>query len=82
MHEILKDIYNTILVYDKDVVKNSEVIDEEISSIVEPYKCLLNQNDLDELKGLLSSISLTAEQTGFEIGVKMTLKMLINLLSS
>lgn len=45
MHEILKDIYNTILVYDKDVVKNSEVIDEEISSIVEPYKCLLNQND-------------------------------------
>ena len=82
MKELLKKIYDTVLVYEKDVVKNSKIVDEEIVMLMKPYEDKLSETELDELYNLLCSISLTAEQTGFEIGIKFAIKMLVSLLSS
>lgn len=82
MKELLKKIYDTVLVYDKDIVKNSKVVDEEIEMLMKPYKDKLSEAELDELYDLLCTISLTAKQAGFEMGMKFTIKTLVSLLSS
>ena len=38
MNDLLTKIYDNVLVYERDVVKNNLQVDEEIDQLVEPYK--------------------------------------------
>ena len=80
MKELLMKIYNSILVYEDDVVNVSKVIDDEINLLVEPYQTRLSDDELETLKDLLSSTALTAEQTGFEVGMRFAIKLIFSLL--
>ena len=82
MNDLFKKFYNSVLVYEKEVIKHSKVVDEEITQLMKPYEDKLNKEELDELYNLLCSVSLTAEQNGFELGVRLTIKMLVELLTS
>ncbi len=81
MNKLLKKIYNEVLIYERDIVKHNAQVDKEINSLIEPYINQISANELDKLKEMLSVIGLTAEQTGFENGVRFTLKMLYALLN-
>lgn len=81
MKELLMKIYNNVLVYEDDVVNVSKVIDDEINLLVEPYQTRLSDDELETLKDLLSSTALTAEQTGFEVGMRFAIKLIFSLLS-
>ncbi|MBP3339373.1 MAG: hypothetical protein J6L69_08220 [Lachnospiraceae bacterium] len=74
-------IYNSVLVYEDDVVNISKVVDDEINLLVEPYQTRLSDDELETLKDLLSSTALTAEQTGFEVGMRFAIKLIFSLLS-
>ena len=82
MKDLLKKIYNAVLVYEKEVINSSKVVDEEIAQLIKPYEDKLSKNELEELYNLLYSTSLTAQQTGFELGVRLTIKMLVDILFS
>lgn len=77
MKDLIEKIYSDVLVYEEEIVKTNREVDEEIRLLVEPYQNQLNQEELEELKGLLSSISLTAEKTGFKNGVRLMIRFLI-----
>lgn len=81
MKELLMKIYNSVLVYEDDVVNISKVVDDEINLLVEPYQTRLSDDKLETLKDLLSSTALTAEQTGFEVGMRFAIKLIFSLLS-
>lgn len=81
MKELLMKIYNSVLVYEDDVVNVSKVIDDEINLLVETYQTRLSDDELETLKDLLSSTALTAEQTGFEVGMRFAIKLIFSLLS-
>ncbi len=81
MKELLMKIYNSVLVYEDDVVNISKVVDDEINLLVEPYQTRLSDDELETLKDLLSSTALTAEQTGFEVGMRFAIKLIFSLLS-
>ena len=80
MKDLLKKIYNDVLVYESDVVKINLQVDEEINHLVEPYKKQLSDEETEKLKEMLSIVGLTAEQAGFENGVRFAVKLLYSLL--
>lgn len=80
MNKLLFKIYQNVICYEKDTIARNKMVDEEINSIIEPYKEQLCEEQLEELKNLLASIALTAEQTGFETGVQFVIKLLYSLL--
>lgn len=80
MKDLLKKIYNDVLVYESDVVKINLQVDEEINQLVEPYKKQLSDEETEKLKEMLSIVGLTAEQAGFENGVRFAVKLLYSLL--
>lgn len=81
MNDLLKKIYNDVLVYERDVVKINKKVDEEINRLVEPYTKQLSDDEMEKLKEMLSIVGLTAEQVGFENGVRFALKLLYPLLN-
>lgn len=81
MNELLKKIYNNVLVYEEQVTKISKVVDDEINTLIEPYQDKLSDTELEELKDLLSSTALVAEQTGFEIGMRFAIKLIVSMLA-
>ena len=76
MNELLKKIYNEILVYEKDIVTTNKTVDDVISNQIKPYEKKLPENEYEELKGLVFSAISIAEQAGFENGLQFTIKML------
>lgn len=81
MNKLFKKIYQEVLVYEEDIVKGNRQVDKLLNDLTEPYKEQSTDDELEKLKELLSIMALTAEQTGFENGVKFTLKMLFSLLN-
>ena len=81
MNELLNKIYQEVLVYEEDIVNGNRNVDRLLNDLTEPYKAKLMDDEFDKLKELLSIMASTAEETGFENGVKFTLKMLFALLS-
>ena len=81
MKDLLKKIYNDVLVYESDVVKINLQVDEEINQLVEPYTKQLSDEGTENLKEMLSIVGLTAEQAGFENGVRFAVNLLYSLLN-
>ena len=81
MNNLLKKIYTDILVYESDVVKINKQVDEEINRLVKPYTKQLSDKEMEKLNDLLSVAVMTAEQAGFENGVRFAVKMLYSLLN-
>lgn len=80
MKDLLKKIYNDVLVYEHDFVEANKQVDKEINQLAEPYAKQLSDNEREKLNELLSAVTLTAEQTGFENGVRFAVKTLHTLL--
>lgn len=80
MNDLLKKIYNDVLVYESDVVKINLQVDEEINRLVKPFTKQLSDEEMEKLNELLSMAVLTAEQAGFENGVRFAVKLLYSLL--
>lgn len=81
MNELIQKIYNNVLVHEEQVTKISKVVDDEINNLIEPYQTKLSSTELEELKDLLSSTALVAEQTGFEIGMRFAIKLIVSMLA-
>ena len=76
MKDLLRKIYNDVLVYEHDFVKANRRVDEEINQLVKFYAKQLSDEELEKLNEMLSAVALTAEQTGFENGVRFAMKTL------
>lgn len=79
---MILELNTEVLVYEHDVVKTNKQVDEEINQLVEPYTKQLTDNEMEKLKEMLSMVGLTAEQAGFENGVRFAVKFLYSLLNN
>lgn len=82
MNELLKKIYESVITYEKDTVEMGSRVDVEINKLIKPYAEQLTDKEMEQLKNLLYQTALTAEQEGFQLGIKYTLKLLFDLLSN
>ena len=76
MSDLLKKIYEDVLVNEDEVKELRKEIDEAVKNCVLPYKVVLSGREQEELSHLLFSTSYTAEKVGFEIGVWFMFKLL------
>lgn len=81
MNELLKKIYESVITYEKDTVEMGSRVEIEINKLIKPYTGQLTDEEIEQIKTLLYQTALTAEQEGFQLGIKYTLKMLFDLLS-
>ena len=79
---MILELNTEVLVYEHDVVKTNKQVDEEINQLVEPYTKQLSDEETENLKEMLSIVGLTAEQAGFENGVRFAVKFLYSLLNN
>lgn len=81
MNELLKKIYQDVISNENDVVEIGRTLDNEVNNLIEPYISHFNDEDIAIVKDMMYSILLKAEQSGFQTGVRYTMKMLLYLLS-
>ncbi len=80
MKELLKRIFNDVISREDDSFAANKYIDSKIQEIVDDYKEKLNEDELEELRGLLYHVALISEQEGFLLGMKYLFKFAIALL--
>lgn len=78
---LLKKIYESVIYYEKDTVEMGNYVDVEINKLIKPYAEQFTDKELQQIKTLLYQTALTAEQEGFQLGIKYTLKMLFDILA-
>lgn len=76
MSDLLKKIYEDVLVNEGEVKELRKEIDEAVKNCILPYKVVLSDSEQEELTHLLFSTSYTAEKVGFEIGIWFMFKLL------
>lgn len=80
MNELLRKIYTLIIKPQSDTVKIERCVDEEVFRLVEPLKERLTGEEMEKLTDLIFTATFTAEQAGFEVGVRFAIKLLSGLL--
>lgn len=81
MNELLKKIYENVIYYETDVLQTGRELDKEIENLINEYADQLDEEGMEIAKTLMYQTALLSEQTGFCLGVKYTVKLLIELLS-
>lgn len=81
MIDLLTKIYNNILVYEQDIIKLNKATDDEINQLLQSHKDNLSSTEIDELKELLSSTALIAQQSGFKSGIKFIINLIYSSLT-
>lgn len=79
MNDILKKIYNEILVYEKDIATTNQKADKAICKLLKTYQKNLTDDEYEKIKELVFSITSIAEQAGFENGIRFTIKLIYSL---
>ncbi|MDD6482482.1 MAG: hypothetical protein PUF65_09540 [Lachnospiraceae bacterium] len=79
MNALLKKIYDTIVCYEDETINLGKELDKEVNRLVQPYQNLYNEQELEELKSKLYSISIQSERAGFILGVKWMMKLLLEI---
>ena len=76
MNQLLKKIYENVLVYEESTQKITKEVDETIKAIMESYQNQLAYEEQEKLQDLLSSVALTATQAGIELGIQFLFQLL------
>ena len=79
MNALLKKIYDTIICYEDETINLGKELDKEVNRLVQPYQNLYNEQEMEELKSKLYSISIQSERAGFILGVKWMMKLLLEI---
>lgn len=80
MDELLKRIYDEILVYEDDIAKENTKADKIISRLITPYIEQVSAEEAEKLDDLLSMAVQIAEQTGFKNGMRFAVKLIVSIL--
>lgn len=79
MNELLKKIYNEILVYEKDTVTTNQEADKAIYNLLKTYQKILTDDEYEKLKEIVFSVTSITEQAGFENGMRFAINVLFSL---
>ena len=80
MEELLSKIYDRIVIYEKDCISLGTEFDQKVAEKLEPMKESISEDELDKLKELIYWAAFLEEKDGFRLGVKFTLKLLMEIL--
>ena len=80
MEELLSKIYDRIVIYEKDCISLGTEFDQKVAEKLEPMKESISEDELEKLKELIYWAAFLEEKDGFRLGVRFTLKLLVEIL--
>lgn len=80
MEELLSKIYDRIVIYEKDCISLGTEFDQKVAEKLEPMKESISEDELEKLKELIYWAAFLEEKDGYRLGVKFTLKLLMEIL--
>lgn len=81
MERLLKKIYEGAVKDEPEAVGMEKAVSGYVVELLKPYE-RLDDKGREEIKDMLFSVALMAEQEGFELGVRTVLKLLAGLSSA
>lgn len=81
MSELLLKIYENVIRYEEEAISMEKRITGEVDRLTKPYARKLDIKELETMQDIIFDIALTAEQEGFQLGVKYLAKLLAECLS-
>ena len=79
MSELLIEIYNHLMERDKDAIKMQNKVNTEMEQILVSYKDNLSEEELEKLNYLLYDVLYVAEREAILYGIKLIMKLLLEL---
>ena len=80
MEELLSKIHDRIVIYEKDCISLGTEFDQKVAEKLEPMKESISEDELENLKELIYWAAFLEEKDGFRLGVRFTLKLLMEIL--
>lgn len=81
MKDLLMKIYNEIIQYEEISIEAGKLLDEEAKQLLVHHKGNFSDEDLETVKGLMYNLAYEAEKTGFVLGVKTAVQILMEVLA-
>ena len=79
MKKLILKVFETVIKTEEESIKTEACIDEEVFRLIEPFEEILDGKEMEMLKDALFSVAITGEETGFQLGVKTTIRLLLEL---
>lgn len=80
MEKLFQKVYDSVICYEPDMVQMDREVEKKVGELMERYRKLLSEEELEELKNLLYGVVTDGEKKGFLLGAKYTAKALFFLL--
>ncbi len=79
MNELFNKIYDNVICYEEDFIEVSKELDKTVDELLKPHLQRFSNDDMELLKTLMYQISSSSKQTGFQLGSKYALSLLLEL---
>ncbi len=79
MSELLKKIYEDVIQHERVSVEMGNRVDRWVDTLTEPYKEQLNAEQMEQLRNLMYSTAIKAEEEGFQLGIRMIVKLVLEM---
>ena len=79
MTDLLKRIYDEIIICEKETININREVEGKIKSLTEPYTAKLDGKEKEAFEDMCHDIFYYAEYSGFRIGMRFALEMLMEI---
>ena len=81
MSDLMKKIYEGVIQHERIAVKMGNRVDHWIDELTAPYKGQLDAGQMEQLLNLMYSTAIKAEEEGFQLGIRMIVKLVLEILA-
>ncbi len=81
MSELLRKIYEQAIQDEDIAVEMGRRVDDWAKSLTAPYKDVLDEDQMELLQNLLFSTAIKAEEEGFQLGIRVIVKLVLEILA-
>ena len=81
MSELLRKIYEQAIQDEDIAVAMVRRVDDWAKSLTVPYKDVLDDDQMELLQNLLFSTAIKAEEEGFQLGIRVIVKLVLEMVS-
>lgn len=81
MSDLLQKIYEQAIQDEDIAVAMGRRVDEWVKSLTVPYREVLDDDQMELLQNLLFSTAIRAEEEGFQLGIRVVVKLVLEILA-
>ena len=79
MNDFLKKVFEQVVMEEPDTIKADKMISEDVKSLFASYQDSMDADEFEAMRNLIFCATLTAQEVGFELGIRYTLRLALDL---